>query len=1012
MTTLQANIVLRHIRALSGENTGNTLDGELLDRFATQHEEAAFAALVRRHGPLVLGVCRRVLGNWHDAEEAFQATFLVLARSAVSIRKHNALGSWLHAVAYRVSVKAKLHSQARQQHERQAQPRPSIDPLAEVTGRELTAVLDEEMQQVGERYRAPLVLCYLEGKTRDEAAQQLGWSPSTLQRRLERGREILRSRLARRGLTLAAVLSVTAASPATVSAALTDSTAQAALAWVSSGGTAAAISTHTAVLAKSVLPTLAVSRIKLVAGLLLAGVLAVSIGVFTHPASAQRQPAKNTAALSPTPDGKEQPKNGPEKPADKKALSVSGQVCDANDKPLAKADVALIGVARNRHRGLIGFNQTRQLASTRTDKEGHFRLTVPNDRAKSFDFVQIVAAASGHGVGWQSFKSGALEQEVTFRLTAEQIIPGRLIDLQGQPVKGAKVHVAFLEAKNARVPVYPFTDPPKDIPGWPATATTDEKGKFVIRGVGRDQTATLLVNDDRFARHSLIVNTGAKGKLQEIQEVLTPARLLQGTVVAEDTGKPLTKVLIRITSHGRSSTFSGGTVGSTSSTSSGTVGSGSSTFGGASGSTSISRSNVTLQTWTDEKGRFQVNCPVAEGYYGIEVFPVEGSPYLCFAKGIPWPKGKVKQEVEIKVPRGVIVRGKVTEADSGKPVAGAFIDYHAQRGNNPLFRYQVLSWYVRPIEYVTTAADGTFQATVPPGPGHLFVKGPTRDFVQVHADVSKVWPGDARGKDWWSAHAVMALDLGPQTKTHEVKLTLRRGVTVQGRILGPDGKVVDTAMLLCPFHLRAHDGVYWAHDQEPIYIRDGNFAIPGCDPKASFNVVLVNFEKKLGTVGKLSGKQAGQKVTIRLEPCGSAKTRCVNLDGKVVAGARPDLQLILGDEPRGLSRSELIRLYFPDRIRTRLVGEPSEGSYNKLADALYRNLVSDKEGRLTFPALIPGATYRYWDHPAKNKVVKREFTVPAGKVVELPDIRVVPMGGGGSSGDSGSFSSGSKSRAD
>jgi RNA polymerase sigma factor (sigma-70 family) len=980
MTTLQANIVLRHIRTLSSENPGTVLDRELLERFATQHEEAAFTALVRRHGPLVLGVCRRVLGNWHDAEEAFQATFLVLARSAASIRKHDALGSWLHAVAYRVAVKARLHSAARQQSERQAQPRPSSDPLAEVTGRELTAVLDEELQQLGERYRAPLVLCYLEGKTRDEAAQQLGWSPSTLQRRLERGREILRSRLARRGLALATVLSVAAASPVTASVALTTATVRAAFAIASGTGAAGLVSTQAVAWAKGVLPTVAVSRMKLLACFLLVSLLAVGLGGFIGPANARRQADGDRAALtSGLADLKDQAKKDLGKPDDKKALVVSGQVQDAEGKPLAKADVALIGMLKNWHRGLVGSFQTEQIISTRTGKDGRFRLTVPDDRAKSFDFLQVAAVGSGHGLGWQSLNRGTGKQEVTLRLAPEQTIRGQLIDLQGQPARGVKIHVASLEGKSGRAPVHPFTDPPKEIPSWPAVATTDDKGNFIIRNVGRNLWATLLVDDDRFARHSLMVSTGAKGKPEDVQGVLTPARLLQGTVVAEDTGKPLTKALIHITSSGTST---------------------SSSSGGSSNSDGFLRQNVTLQTWTDDKGRFQVNCPVADGFYGIQVFPVDGSPYLCCSKGVQWPKGKVKFEVEVKVPRGILIRGKVTEADSGKLVAGAFIDYHAQRNNNPLFRPQVLSWYVRPIEHVITAADGTFHATIPPGPGHLFVKGPTRDFVQVKVDGTRVWTGVARGGQDWSAHAVTALDLKPQEKPHELKLTLQRGVTVQGRVLAPDGKAVDRAVLLCAFHLRDHGGVYWAQDKEPIPVRDGNFAIPGCDPKESFPVVVVNFEKKLGTMAKLSGKQAGEKVTLRLEPCGSAKTRCVNAEGKPVQGARADLLLMLGEEVRGMSYNELLHQFYTDRIFARLLGEPSEGSYNKLAGPLYRNLGSDKEGRLTFPALVPGATYRYWDWTGK-KPVKHDFTVKAGEVVQLPDL--VAGFDSGSSGSSGSF---------
>jgi RNA polymerase sigma factor (sigma-70 family) len=221
-------------RAPAADPAAHLSDGQLLERFTRDHEQAAFEALVRRHGPLVLGVCRRVLQNGHDAEDAFQTTFLTLARKAGSIWRQQALGGWLYRVAHRVAVKARASAARRRDRERQADRREPPDPLAEVTGRELLAVLDAELDSLPECYRAPLVLCCLEGRTRDEAAQELGWSLGTLKRRLEQGRERLRGRLARRGLALSAALAVASLSPGTATAAvppgLAATTVQAALA--------------------------------------------------------------------------------------------------------------------------------------------------------------------------------------------------------------------------------------------------------------------------------------------------------------------------------------------------------------------------------------------------------------------------------------------------------------------------------------------------------------------------------------------------------------------------------------------------------------------------------------------------------------------------------------------------------------------------------------------------------------------------------------------------------------
>jgi RNA polymerase sigma factor (sigma-70 family) len=207
MARLEADLILGHLHKLLDCRSGDKLrDDELLDRFADRHDEEAFAALVERHGPMVLSVCRRVLHESHDVEDAFQATFLVLARKGAAIRKRKAIGCWLHGVAYRVA--ARLRGARTREHHLVVteECRTPADPAAEATWREVCAILHEELAQMAETYRAPLLLCGLEEKTRDEAAQQLGWSLGTFKRRLERGRSLLRARLARRGLTLSAIM--------------------------------------------------------------------------------------------------------------------------------------------------------------------------------------------------------------------------------------------------------------------------------------------------------------------------------------------------------------------------------------------------------------------------------------------------------------------------------------------------------------------------------------------------------------------------------------------------------------------------------------------------------------------------------------------------------------------------------------------------------------------------------------------------------------------------------------
>jgi RNA polymerase sigma factor (sigma-70 family) len=261
-----------------------TTDGALLERVATRREEAAFAALVQRYGPLVLAVCRRVLHHEQDAEDAFQATFLVLFHKAGSIGKRAAVGSWLYSVAYRTARKARGRGARRQVREAELSDVPAAEASPEWLGREVRAVLDEEVNRLPAKYRLPLVLCYFEGKTNEQAARLLGCPLGTVLSRLARARDRLRGRLTRRGLAfpaaLVAVILAERAALADVPALLVDATVRSAALF--GGGRAAApgaTSGRAAALARGVLREQLLAKLtKFVAGLLvLAGLLAVCL---------------------------------------------------------------------------------------------------------------------------------------------------------------------------------------------------------------------------------------------------------------------------------------------------------------------------------------------------------------------------------------------------------------------------------------------------------------------------------------------------------------------------------------------------------------------------------------------------------------------------------------------------------------------------------------------------------------------------------------------------------------
>ena len=203
MTSNNMSEVLQHVRrAVLVQNGAGLSDEQLLEVYHSRGDAAALAALVRRHGPMVWGVCRRVLANYHDAEDAFQATFLVLVRKAASIAKPELLANWLYGVAHQTALKALATTAKRRMRERQVTQMP--EPAVPEPGlwHDLQPLLDQELSRLPEKYRVAIVLCDLEARTRKEAARQLGLPDGTLAARLARGRVLLAKRLARHGLAI------------------------------------------------------------------------------------------------------------------------------------------------------------------------------------------------------------------------------------------------------------------------------------------------------------------------------------------------------------------------------------------------------------------------------------------------------------------------------------------------------------------------------------------------------------------------------------------------------------------------------------------------------------------------------------------------------------------------------------------------------------------------------------------------------------------------------------------
>jgi RNA polymerase sigma factor (sigma-70 family) len=279
MASDQASTVIRCLRGMAWGRRDDVGDGELLDAYVRQKDEAAFEALVRRHGPMVLAVCRRTLGNVEDADDAFQATFLVLVRKAACVRPPGLVGNWLYGVAQRTALAARKAAARRRAKEARVTPRTATpeDPPAS-----LRPLLDRELARLPDRYRAALVLCDLEGRTRKEAARLLGLPEGTVASRLDRARGLLARHLSRAGVALsagalAAALARDAASAA-VPPALLAATVRSATAYAAGSAAAGAVPAHVAALTEGMVNAMFLNRLK-IAVVFLAVLAAAGIGV-------------------------------------------------------------------------------------------------------------------------------------------------------------------------------------------------------------------------------------------------------------------------------------------------------------------------------------------------------------------------------------------------------------------------------------------------------------------------------------------------------------------------------------------------------------------------------------------------------------------------------------------------------------------------------------------------------------------------------------------------------------
>jgi RNA polymerase sigma factor (sigma-70 family) len=913
MATTQLDTLLRHIRRLAVRGCSlRRTDRQLLEDFSANRDEAAFSTLVARHGPMVLRVCRRVLNHEQDAEDSFQATFLVLAQNTGSIRKPEALAEWLHGVAYRTAMEAKRKAARRRNHEarlRTLPPRKATNP----TWDDVQAILDEEIQHLPAAFRAAFVLCALEGKSGPEAAAELGVQPGTVSSRLTRARQRLQQRLARRGIELSALLAALAvaenAGKAGVPALLASATVRSGL-LVAAGGTAAGvIPAHVATLAAGVTRAMFLTKAKIATIVLTISLLAGSAGIFTHQALADKFLASQETSK---PLGKslrqlaakqetDKPQKAPTQAAAQDVISIQGRVFDPDGKALAGGQLYLTPFYPKQ-------SVAYPLRAT-TAADGRFAFQIARSEyaalsgEETWSFVQVIATAQGYGPDWAKFDPQA-KSELTLRLVKDDVpLTGRVLDLQGRPVAAADIRLLALETttdedsrsyltgwKAARTPGAVYA-PSKElhhpsVVGLPRTVKTDADGRFRLIGCGRERTAKVAIEAPTIETHVVrivprpaaeiktVVQDASERAMSEysrnplptlygipFDHVAGPTKLIAGTVRDKETGEPVAGVYIS----------------------------------GSPAEMGWLETANELMVKTDAQGHYKLAGLPKSKQYRLRAGPGEGSVYLSRAKLESGTGGLDPMTVDFEMLKGVEIHGRITDKATGKPVQ-ASLRYAPLQGNThpatDAFRHASVGYPVK--------RDGTFRLVVPPGPGALFAvvqrMNAENAYTQARldpADKNKAYNADGPGAaliglegehlSLYGTNAYRVINPPADGKSDTYDLQLDPGLSQTGTVLGPDGQPLPGILV---------DGLTPVASR-PKTLETATFTVLALDAHAPRELLFLHKERKLGGHVTLRGDEKAAP-TVKLEPLGTLRGRILDEDGQ--PRARVQVRLSYADK--------------------------------------------------------------------------------------------------------------------
>lgn len=605
-------------------------EGQLLHRFVAQRDPVAFEALLVLHGPMVLGVCRRHLRDPHDVDDAFQATFLVLVRRVNALRGLDQLGPWLHGVAFRVASRARVTAARRRERERDSPAArvESVDPAAGLEGEELRRALDAEIDRLPEKYRRPVVLCYLEGRSHAEAARRLRASEGSVRGRLDRARERLRSRLARRGLAPAAGLpaawlsteTATAAVPASLLAATASS-----LAGLVAAGAITTSMARVVSLAERTLHMMTLSKMKAAAAALLATV-AVTLVAWVSAATLTQDEDQPPAATA-------------EKKTESQRRTVNAVRAESPQAKAKGRTLEIRVVDRQTGRPIPGVNLRigidRKRIDATTDETGRYVIT---DLPITLNGLVVWAKKPGLVPTVVNWREEALEGRIPSRFTLPMepgtTIGGGVRDEEGRPIAGATV---YLRADCGRGEGAVVTD----LFEYPAHTDAQGRWRCDLIPAGSDCVSTRLVHPDFVSDRSYgdtPVPPIARLRDQTAVMVMKRGATLFGTI-HNASGKPIAGARVKL---------------------------GTDRWG----------SPQPPSTTTDVEGRYQFHVQP-----GSQVVTVQAGDYAPDLKPVPAIQGRTQVDFQLEPARSL--HGLVLDPQ-GRPIAGARVVADTWRGYRTL----------------------------------------------------------------------------------------------------------------------------------------------------------------------------------------------------------------------------------------------------------------------------------------------------------------------------------------